>query len=664
MESTQQRRITRHRELRACTVCRKRKLKCDLKVPCSSCIRRNEASACVYSKKGFEGSQGGPSRDQNRLSAAERLEHLEQLVQQLSQPQEAPVIVDGGNVFQTGRAGVSQGAVHSGATHWSAMLDDIEELRTVITEYDNINGVRPDFIGTHEDSIDYLLGAKDSSLTFHQILSQLLPPKIKVDRLVGAYFRTKTVAAPFVHTAQFRQYYQSFWANPSNASPLWTSMLFSILDIATRAVSTKSVTDEESSIERYDVAAAQCLVAGDYHRPQKFSVEALLLLVHSKCLAGLDLGSSIAILLGALVRLATVMGYHRDADISGGRFSAFEGEMRRRTWSMLLQIDMLVSFQLGLPSSIQFSTWDTKPPTNLLDSDFDENTLQLPAARPVNELTELLFFIVKHKLVTVFEKVIRHTLSAIDMSNEELEKLDQEIRDTFINLPEVFKARDMADSVVDSPSLIVTRLCVYFIYHKCLCVLHRKYITRGSPKSLQACYESSWELVRRFLDMYKEFEPGGQLETQRWFMGSLTWHDFLLACAALCLTICYSRQGLHELDVTSVVDVPVSLVMLKEAKRVFEEQSSRSKGTGKVQRLIEATILKCDLSNETPTMYYSFQNGQGDVPSTNWHANIPIQENTEIWSSNTPNLTSNSIDDASWTFLYQYLDLPNDEIIL
>ncbi|APA10383.1 hypothetical protein sscle_06g051530 [Sclerotinia sclerotiorum 1980 UF-70] len=63
-------------------------------------------------------------------------------------------------------------------------------------------------------------------------------------------------------------------------------------------------------------------------------------------------------------------------------------------------------------------------------------------------------------------------------------------------------------------------------------------------------------------------------------------------------------------------------------------------------------------------MYYSFQNGQGDVPSTNWHANIPFQENTEIWSSNTPNLTSNSIDDASWTFLYQYLDLPNDEIIL
>ncbi|KAJ8065420.1 hypothetical protein OCU04_006107 [Sclerotinia nivalis] len=356
MESTQQRRITRHRELRACTVCRKRKLKCDLKLPCSSCIRRNEAAACVYSRKGFEGSQAERSGDQNRLSAAARLEHLEQLVQQPSQPQEAPVIVEDSNVFQTGRVGVSQGAVHNGATHWSAMLDDIEELRTVITEYDNIDGVRPEFIGTHEDSIDYLFSAKDSSLTFHQILSQLLPPKIKVDRLVGAYFRTKTVVAPLVHTAQFRQYYQSFWANPYNASPLWTSMLFSILDIATRAVSTKSVTDEEGSIERYDIAAAQCLVAGDYHRPQQFSVEALLLLIHAKCLAGLDLSSSIAILLGTLVRLATVMGYHRDADISGRRFSAFEGEMRRRTWSMLMQIDMLVSFQLGLPSNIQFPT--------------------------------------------------------------------------------------------------------------------------------------------------------------------------------------------------------------------------------------------------------------------------------------------------------------------
>ncbi|CAD6572052.1 MAG: hypothetical protein ASARMPRED_005019 [Alectoria sarmentosa] len=48
---------------------------------------------------------------------------------------------------------------------------------------------------------------------------------------------------------------------------------------------------------------------------------------------------------------------------------------------------------------------------NFGDSDFDEDTKGLPPARPDSEPTDILFYIAKHMLMAVFEKVLRLSLS-------------------------------------------------------------------------------------------------------------------------------------------------------------------------------------------------------------------------------------------------------------
>jgi Fungal Zn(2)-Cys(6) binuclear cluster domain/Fungal specific transcription factor domain len=663
MERIQQRKITRNRELRACTECRKRKLKCDRQLPCASCTRRNEATSCVY-ERNFEGLQSEHGR---RLQAEAKLEHLEQLVQELSQSRQTFANHDGmtpsANTVQRDRDELPNDSLYNGATHWSAMLEDIEELRTAIREHDDIDGADIDLSSDEGDETGLVFGAT-KPLSFQQVLSQFLPLRHEADRLVAAYFRAKAVAAPFIHTAHFSRLYRLFWDNPSTASPLWTSILFSILDIATRTLSTSSgaSTGENSKANRFATAAAHCLAVGEYYRPQRFAVEALLLYAQSKCLTSVDISPVVAILFGTLARLATIMGYHRDADGSREGISAFEGEMRRRTWSLCMQLDMLVSFQLGLPSNIQFPTWDTRPPTNLLDSDFDEDTVQLPPARPDLEPTELLFYIAKHRLMAVFEKIIRHTLSATDRPSDELEVIEQELRGTYAALPVVFQPRPMADSIVDSPSVVVTRLCVYFIYQKCLCVLHRKYVTRGRQNSVQICYDSALNLVRRFLDIYKEFEPGGQLETERWFMSSITWHDFLLGCTALCLTVCSTRHYAIEPASTAIVDVVGSLELLQNAKAVCEKQSARSRDTRKVRQLVEATILKFSGQDNggIPTTQISLHSGQDVASSAHWQA-IPSPQGDKDWLWNES--TIRPVEDTAWAYMEQFLDLPNEDFM-
>ncbi|KAM3078956.1 hypothetical protein ACMFMF_003882 [Clarireedia jacksonii] len=575
----------------------------------------------------------GQSNDRQRRSEAEaRLEHLEKLIRELSKSQNLPL--ENANTTQS----------HSIRAEF------------VMRDHDDVEDASTDSKGY--DSYGVLFGAK-RALPYHYVLSQFLPTRQKADRLVGAYFRSRTVAAPFIHTGQFRRLYQTFWDNPVASPPLWTSLLFSMFGISTDVLSRTSGTEGHGATGRFATAAAHCLIAGEYHRPQRFSVEALLLYAQAQCFNGKDFGPEIAVLFGTLIRLATVMCYHRDADNFKGKVSAFEGEIRRRAWSLCMQLDTLVAFRLGLPTNIQFPTWDTKPPTNLLDSDFDEDTLELPPARPITEPTQLQFHVSKHKLVTVLEKIIRHTLPATECSQEELQAIDQELRDTFMNLPAFYQPRPMTDSIVDSPSVVVSRLCVHSIYQKSLCVLHRKYITRGNVNSIQVCYSTASDLIRQFMDIYKEFGAGGQFETEQWFMGNITLHDFLLGCTTLCLCLLYTRNSAANPESIMVVDIGTSLNMLRNARLVCQDQSTARKDTRKVERLIEATIQRFapESPESTPGIHYQTDDPQDAMAETNWPVMQPAFD--ENWLSS--DLMAGSIDDGGWAFPSQFYHLQDHE---
>ena len=591
METAQRRTITRNRELLACTECRRRKLKCDRHKPCTSCARRGDKASCTYQRL----TNGLESERERRLQAEARLEHLEGLVQQLAQDGDASV-PRGATVShhvadqQVSReelsigpvAVVSKGPVFNGSTHWSAMLEDIRGLRSAIIPGEATTS--DDDILEYDENVgaNLILGSA-VPLPLQQVLVQYLPPRQEADRLTAAYFRSRGVSAPFIHASCFRRLYQDFWKNPLTAPVLWTSILFSICHIAknTLTLGKENVYPDK----RYIVASAHCLSIGEYFRPKQFSVESLLLFVQADCLTGLGISPDSGLIFGLLIRLATTMGYQRDPDIF--QLSAFEREMRRRTWSCCMQLDLLISFQLGLPSNIQFPTWDTRPPKNLQDSDFDEDTKELPPARPDSEPTDILFYIAKHRLMAVFEKVLRHSLSTRTNVSNDVDELDTELRNTYSSLPEILRPRPMTDSVVDSPSLIVTRLCVFFLFQKCLCVLHRPYITQGRAYSTQICCNAASNIVRYFNDTYEEFLPGGQLETERWFVSNITWHGYLLGVIALCLVLCASSQDITATNIQSAE----TLQLLRRARDICVEQSWRSKDSGRVQKVVNATLL-------------------------------------------------------------------------
>lgn len=543
------------------------------------------------------------------------------------------------------------------------MLEDIEELRLAMGTDD----MAADLENTSPlGAVDVLFGSRVTP-SFHQILSQFLPTRQEADRLIAAYFRAKTVAAPFIHTSQFRRQYQNFWNDPSRAPPLWTSMMFTICYITT---STLMPRNDEDVDAKYSTAAAHCLVIGGFSRPKRFAVEALLLFAQSRVFTRLDIPPEVATLMSLVIRLASKLGYHREPE----RFSmsTFEKEMRRRTWSLCIQLDLLTCFQIGLPSTVQYPTWDTKPPSNLLDSDFDEDTMTLPAPRPDTELTDIVFYNAKHRLVVVFEKVLRNTLNTNEDADLQVDELDNEVRKTYAAIPEILHPRPMSESTVDPPYLTVTRLCVAFMFQKCRCVLHRRYVAQNRLVSIRTCYEASMQLVRLFTDAYAEFQPGGQNESERWFFSSITWHDFLLGATSLCLIVCVLSQNNFGID----IDGPRTLELLRKCQQACVEQSSNNADTRRAAKVVRATVAlfeaqidqaqsEASLFAKQDTAYAvpSEQIGFGNVThSSTLRTSMPGDADMPgVFDWGWDDDLSRPIEDPSWSYLEQFLNLQPDE---
>jgi len=626
-------------------------------------VKQGDGEACHY-----ERFTSGAAR-QGSSVAETKLRHLEQLVNELSQAShkastpvcsQEPGVAEVPDERNASHDVPADQLVFRGATHWSAwsgLLAGIEQVRDALADQKLYTES-----GDMVNSTDIIFGAAPA-MPYEQVLLQYLPCRQEVDRLTAPYFRSRAIRAPFLHTSHFARWYQKFWEAPHAASSLWASILFSICHVSENVL----LPDSGPSLPtgRYAAAAAHCLIAGEYQRPRRFAVEALLLYLQVECVCCLDIPDDICTLFGLLIRLATKAGYHKEP--GSGTFSPFEGEMRRRTWSLAMQLDLLLSFQAGMPSTVQFPTWDAQPPTNLQDSDFDEDTLVLPQARPATMDSDISFYISKHKLMVVFEKILRHALGPLDNDGKIVNALDNELRTTYTALPEMLRPKLMTESVFDPPADIVTRLCVFAIYAKSLCVLHRPYVTQGRPESVLTCYAASSDLLRYFCDAYTTFQPGGLNESERWFMGSITWNDFLLASMVLCLVLCVTSQKALGVD----IDHEQTITLLRKANAACTEQATRSRDARRVMKLLEHVIARYgQFRAQTASPGLSREivipglSASSSIPVTTMESDPMFTGDAAFDDAWLPNDGPSGLThDPSWVYMEEFLQLPDYDFI-
>ncbi|WQF79669.1 hypothetical protein CDEST_04683 [Colletotrichum destructivum] len=540
----------RSRILLSCGPCRASKLKCDRSEPCGQCLKKSRPEGCVYAPK--------PEKAKPVKGMAARLKRLEGMVRTMmdegavaaAEPQDSSVGIADVGVAQPGGQFVQgeRASTYVGATHFMAVLEDIEDMKSYFEE--------PEFVEDESsepsdelESPDLLLFSTNAPRNREDML-RLIPERRVADRLVMRYFSSQSPSQHIIHRPTFTKQYARFWADPHGTPSHWFAQLFMMMSLgifystfmAPHELPTDSPLPPMDRFKLFRSAAAWCLVWGRYTQPSMATIPPFMLYVEAEFIVSRAAQTNGYVLSSVCLRLLLKMGLHRDPDRLAN-VSAFEGEMRRRIWNMAVQLDLLVSFHMGLPSMLSGIDSDCGLPRNLIDEDFEEDTAALPPPRPPTDYTEMTYPIQKSAVMLVFGQVARqaHLLSPPPYS--EVMRLDDLLHETWAAVPRFMMVRPLEECITTPPTLVIQRFSLAALYNKTRCVLHRRFLLEPLPRrehdySRRQCLEGAVALLDFQNIVWHACQPGNILSQNGWFVSSLAVHDFLLAA-----TIVYLAAG-------------------------------------------------------------------------------------------------------------------------
>lgn len=289
--------------------------------------------------------------------------------------------------------------------------------------------------------------------------------------------------------------------------------------------------------------AVQCLTLAQYTTGGPYILETLIMILTGEFILVKDSATDGWLLISMILHLAMRMGYHRDPDHFPG-ISPFESEIRRRVWATIILLDLAISLEMGLPRNATDTLMDTKPPRNLRDSDFEENTKEMPQPRPETEWTPVLPLIAKGRLISALGLICDFNTDINTPSYDELIRVDALLEDLHSRaIPPVLRWETMPHSITASPSLVIQRVSVETTYYKSRILLHRRALIshpiRQSQErgrgSVRICVDSALKILSFQQMLHEESQPLGRLSQLRWKVTHIFNQDVLLATSVLCL---------------------------------------------------------------------------------------------------------------------------------
>lgn len=639
----------RARSQLSCTPCRQGKLKCNRQhdPACDQCIKRNRESACVFlpppvKNKPAQNVKGRIRQlesmvvdlmNQNRSAQSNGAGSKTGAGQSGSAPTAGPFAQPtppsdndtspasgsgsqrtGDGLFDDvdaaatpfGQMKISKDEIsYVGDSHWGAILNSISDLKrdlnddvedeeespesnspeSTFTSWSSapLGGVQPQ--GTN--GLGFMLGSAEH-FTKDQLIAGV-PEKKVADRLLSLWFNSPDPFKPLIHAPTFQDEYRRFWRSPRETPAMWLGLLFSIMSLAAsfglRDVDSSSPQAQQvlQDVNKYHKLAASAALLGDFTKPKQYTIECLIL--YAAGLRSNNAFVNVWLMIGLLIRLALRMGYHRDPSHYPA-ISVFHGEMRRRVWAIISMIDVLISFQLGLPSMVKTIHSDTQPPRNLLDRDFNVSTKVLPPSRGIDELTPSSYTRAKLRITRIFADASEMSHATIEPSREEVMRLDRQLEEAKAAIPPLLKMPGIHELVTDPAEQLMCRFNLDLLYLKTKTVLHRRYMLtplsqltaeeqrQGIGYSRLACVDSAKRVLEHHHTIYMASQSGGQLESVKWYMGSISTHDFLLAAMIVCLELS------NQMNLTGLYKCPQrpSLMdALEKSQKIWSDASGRKR---------------------------------------------------------------------------------------
>ncbi|KIW46878.1 uncharacterized protein PV06_02502 [Exophiala oligosperma] len=574
----------------SCNLCRERKLRCDRKLPCHNCTHRGFAETCHYPHgRSSKSSSSQPLAPQVLgPTVRDRVKQLEDQVVMLmdalndatksgrtSAPiTEHPATTSSYPGTSSAQAlGVSEVALpdaaghiewsnssvtYVGNAHWRALLESIPGFQDMIGDISQV----PKEAQTAKPQMPGPLSGIVQRVDRAEIMAAI-PPKDTVDILIQESFINTDNECMILHVPTFRKEYLQFWDDPDSTSIIWIGCLFSLMCLAIQYQQFSSdearrlqvaTSNPQQLITTFHMRSTQCLLLGNYLDGPPYTVETLLLHLLAEYLSGdyTETTSATYALWGLIVRIALKSGYHRD----GSHFpnvSPFQAETRRRVWLMIVQWDIYLASQFGLPRMISRSQYDTAEPHNLEGEDFDTNMVELPLERPISARTTARFHTDKTRLLSVANSVTELCNALKSPPLNEVLRLDDSLTQTYESVASLWETNENGSPLSQKGYMYgsfcnVRSMFLGVIYSRSQIALHQRYLVAGRTipqyaRSRKTCIDAALTILQHQWRLYLETQVGGPLCRYGWKFLSLLMQDFLFATAFLCTEL---AQDLSE----------------------------------------------------------------------------------------------------------------------
>ncbi|KAF2006287.1 hypothetical protein P154DRAFT_517921 [Amniculicola lignicola CBS 123094] len=428
---------------RSCVTCRKRKVKCDKKQPCSNCVRAK--IECIFPGPGRAPRKSRKPPDGELM---DRLKRLEGMVHTLNAQVEeheqeaadrenknksrqgsqeacpsgtqqacpfegarnASVAVDNsveGLESRFGRLVVDQGrSRYINNSFWASLNNEVEDLKAILIEpSDDEDEDQESPEGSSSYSFQhqgFIFGYSSSSVD----MLSLHPTPERARAFWEIYKENVDPLVKVLHVPTIEPVIVDAMTHPEKVPKGLECLMFAVYYGAVTSFMPDECKnawgeDRDALLQKYRFGLEQALARANF----LFCDETVILqafVVFLMLLRRNEDARKIWTLTGLVVRIAQTLGVHRD----GTHFDLppFEIEMRRRLWWQVCILDARSSEDHGCDPTIVEATFDTKMPLNVNDVDLKPTMLEFPKERI--GFTDMTFCLIRFEVANMFRRIL------------------------------------------------------------------------------------------------------------------------------------------------------------------------------------------------------------------------------------------------------------------
>lgn len=289
----------------------------------------------------------------------------------------------------------------------------------------------------------------------------MIPSREVVDQLVDLYLVYIESTHRILHIPSFRREVDEIWEKKNNPNSIPTTSVVQLLLVLACAWNLTEA-DRLSNMNFSSLALDWITQADTWlrstfiKRPDITTLRIHCLLQIAKNNQGLK-RSQAWLATGTLVKLAMMAGYHRELD-QRMKVSTFHREMRRRIWTTIVELDLQVALDRGMTPTVQPSDFDAGPALNINDDEINEDTVELPPSRPLEEITDSSFQCALAQSLPLRLKACTMMNSpTVTCSYEDIQKMDFEFTRLLSAIPD-WPTSGTMDSIADQKTTLWTAL--------------------------------------------------------------------------------------------------------------------------------------------------------------------------------------------------------------